>query len=220
MSLGIQYLSLFFLSINVVLAIKAFRKKADLKWFEILLAWSLFSQIVGRIMGISLGNNMPMLHLYTLFEFIFISLFYKKIIFDHLKIKKYFMPFLAFMVMIIICNSLFVESIMVHNVKAKGLTQVTIISYAIFYFFNRISNEIRKGDFYLNRINAAILMYYSGSLFIFIFANFLLEDLLIRSYFWRFNALLYLIFQILILIATWRLVFSNSKDSKMLNNQT
>jgi len=213
--IDIRDLSLVLLLINVIFSFKIIRTKTDLKWFEALLIWSLFIQIAAKIVGQTMGNNMPLLHIYTLFEFVFMSLFYKEIIFNSLKIKKYFTWFLIFIIVLIICNSLLFESILTHNIRAKGLTQIIIISYSIFYFFNRISVEIQRENIYLNRINAAILMYYAGSLFIFIFAEFLLEHSeLVRKYFWDFNALLYLVFQLLILIATWKIVFLESSEIK------
>ncbi|MGK0364010.1 MAG: hypothetical protein ACI85O_001064 [Saprospiraceae bacterium] len=207
--------SLACLLINVIFAFKISRKRPDLKWFEISLVWAFFIQISAIVLAHTIGNNLPLLHLYTLFEFIFISLFYKEIIFNNLKIKNYFTPFLGLMIIVIIGNSLFLESIMGYNSNAKGLTQFFIISYSIVYFFNKISVEVQRENLYLNRINAAILLYYAGSLFVFIFAKFLSNhsgD--ISGYFWEFNAILYSAFQILILITTWRLVFPSSVVSK------
>ncbi len=213
--IDVENISLLILVINVVFASKIFQAKPDLKWFEVSLIWAFLIQILAHIIANLFGNNMFLLHLYTLFEFIFISLFYKEILFSNYKFPRSINYIIGLTVLMIIANSIFFEPITGFNSNAKGLTQIIIISYAIGYFFNRISVDEVKKNLVLNRINAAIVLYYAGSLFIFIFAKFLMENsLTMNKYFWKFNALLYLIFQILILIATWRIVFPKVKEIK------
>jgi hypothetical protein len=212
-SADIENISLLLSAINVIFSIKIIRKKPNLRWFEMSLIWAFLIQILAHILAELVGNNMPLLHLYTLLEFVFISLFYKDILFKNYNFSRYFNYALGLVVVMIIYNSIFIEPLDEFNSNAKGLTQAIIISYAIIYFFNRISIDLIKNNLILNRINAAIILYYSGSLFIFVFAKFLMENsLLINEYFWEFNALLYLTFQILILIATWRIVFPKSTN--------
>jgi len=212
---SINEVPLLILFINVLFSIRVFKGRPDLKWFEITLIWSFIIQILADVLAGFNENNLPLLHLYTLLEFIFISLFYYQILFKNLKNNHYFYSFTGLITLILIANSIFYESIMGFNSNAKGLTQIIIISYAIIYFFNRISIDEVKENLILNRINAAILLYYAGSLFIFIFAKFLMENALTMDlYFWRFNMLLYLVFQILILIARWRIVFPKSTNIK------
>jgi hypothetical protein len=55
----------------------------------------------------------------------------------------------------------------------------------------------------LNLMNYAILIAYSGSLFIFMFGNVLLADEF-DNLFWEINIILNLLFQILILISIWK----------------
>ena len=204
-----------FLLINVLLAFKICKERKELKWFELSLVWALAIQIIAKIIALYKGNNLPLLHLYTMIEFVLISLFYKEILFNKLKIGQYFYYFIGLIVLIIVGNSIFIEPLRGFNSNAKGLTQLIIISYSIIYFFNRLSIDVSKKNLILNRINAAILLYYSGSLFIFVFAKILVKkSSILNNYFWDFNALLYLVFQILILIATWRLVFPKSAEIK------
>ncbi len=207
-----------FLLINVLFAFKIYKERNELKWFELSLIWALFIQIIAKTIAHYQGNNLPFLHLYTIFEFTLISLFYKEILFDNIKLGRYFYYFVGVIMLIIIGNSLFFESIYGYNSNAKGLTQIIIISYAVIYFFNRISIDVVQSNLVLNRINAAVLLYYASSLFIFIFAKFLLENSdIMFGYFWDFNALMYLTFQVLIFIATWRLVFPAFTEIKSEN---
>lgn len=208
-------ITLTLLFVNVLFSIVIFKRRPDLKWFEINLIWVLLVQVSASQLARIYGNNLPLLHLHTWVEFLLISLFYQEILFVNYKINRYFYHFVGLITLLLVCNSMFLEPLTGYNSNAKGLTQIIIISYSVSYFFNRISIDVVKSNLILNQINAAILLYYSGSLFIFTFAKFLAANSEIESgHFWKFNAFMYLVFQILILIATWRLVFPGAKASK------
>jgi len=208
-------IALMVLLINIVFLIKSYRKKTDLKWFIIALIQALLIQIFAIILAYKVGNNLPLLHLHTLLEFIFISLFYREILFKKHTSNQWFLFFIGIVSSVIIANSIFLETLTSYNSNAKALSQTLIIAFAVYYFFSRISTEVSQSNMILNQINAAILLYYAGSLFIFGFASFMSENSpLMNSYFWAFNAFLYLIFQILILITTWQLVFPTNQTPK------
>lgn len=208
-------IALIVLFVNVAFFIKIFRERTELKWFAMTLIAALIIQLLAYVFASKYGNNLPLLHLHTLLEFIFISLFYRQILFSEHSISVYLLYFIGVVSMLIVANSIFLEPLTGFNGNAKGLSQSLIIIYTILYFFSRISTEVREENMYLNKINASILLYYSGSLFIFIFASFLVKNSqVLNHYFWEFNALLYLVFQLLILTATWRLVFPTTLDMK------
>jgi len=205
-------LSLLILFINVLLTFKILKLAPDVKWFCILQVWALLIQIFSPKYSKYFGNNLPLLHLYTLFEFVFLSLFYWTILLGKQRYGKYFSSFVVLIVCLIVGNSIFLEPLTSFNTNAKGLSQVIIMAYTIIYFFNRMSIEVQTKNLILNRINAAILLYYAGSLFVFTFAQFIEERSdKVLTLLWMFNSILYLVFQLLILIATWRLVFPKKK---------
>ena len=146
-------------------------------------------------------NNLPLLHLYTLGEFILFSLFYREILPKIYFVSKNQLAIGVFVCMLIIGNSLFVQSIFGFNSYAKTLIQVILIGYGLSYFFGEPAMSIGK-DTQLNWINSAVLIYYSGTLFIYLFSDFFLRfgDGIPKE-FWMFNAFLNLIFHIFILIA-------------------
>lgn len=146
-------------------------------------------------------NNLPLLHLYTLFEFILISLIYRKMgLFDPWP-AQYFAIFLISIAGLIVLNSIFLESIYTYNSYAKTVVQLLFIGYAVGYMFQLKENSPDAGAH--NLMNYAILIAYSGSLFIFMFGNVLLADEF-DNLFWDINVLLNLLFQILILISVWK----------------
>lgn len=208
----ISDVSLIALCINVLCLFRLLKVKPELKWFGAYLVWALVIQIIAPYYGRYFGNNLPLLHLYTIFEFVFLSLFYEKILIRKLEYGKYFPWFVVLIVLLLIGNTFFLQPLTTFNSNAKGLAQIIIMSYTIIYFFNRISVDVSEGNIFLNRVNAAILLYYAGSLFIFTFAQFLLESPSdINRLFWMFNAALYLVFQLLILLTTCKVIFSHKE---------
>lgn len=173
-------------------------------------------------------NNLPLLHLLTLGELILLSLFYRKIIAKPNFKSKGFLYFIAFISILIICNSIFLQSIFIYNSYAKSLVQGIIIAYAILYFYN-LTVHIEPQSYYKNNIldidlnsqnqkslrliNSSILLYYSGSLFIFMFGNHYKQNQDIYLMFWVFNAALALLFYILLFFSIWQMVYQARKYS-------
>lgn len=149
-------------------------------------------------------NNLYLLHFYTLVEFLLITLFYHQV-FKHILIwRKNIFWFTGLMSLLIVANSIFLQPITVFNTNAKTLTQVIIVAYAVSYFIQATYDKLSSYLIVLKTINSAILLYYTGSLFIFMFGNvfFQLDDF--HKIFWVANALLYLIFQLLVFTAIWQ----------------
>lgn len=113
-------------------------------------------------------NNLPLLHLHTLGEFLLLSMFYRRLLSN-----KKFITWIIFIVGAgIILNSVFLQNIWSINSNARAVAQATIIFYSLLLFFDRlkaIDSKILYRPLFL--INTAILIYFSGSLIIFIFSE-------------------------------------------------
>lgn len=159
-------------------------------------------------------NNLPLLHIYTLGEFILFSLFYQFLFKDKIDKPKLFNLFIIIISVIIIFNSIFLQSIYGFNSYAKSLVQCILIGYSLYYFIGIDAKIEKRNQVEKSRLiaNTAILIYYSGSLFVFMFSDFFLRyGNKISFDFWMFNIILNLIFQIIILVALWK-VFRNKKS--------
>lgn len=178
--------------------------------FTGLLLFSLCIEVITHIMwfqhhyyGIKV-NNLYLLHFYTLVEFLLITLFYHQV-FKHILIwEKNIFWFIGLISLLIIANSTFLQPISVFNTNAKTLTQVIFIGYAVGFFLNATHHQTESYHNVLKTINSAILLYYTGSLFIFMFSNVLLGLEQRHNLFWVANAVLYLIFQLLVFTAIWQ----------------
>ena len=178
--------------------------------FTGLLLFSLCIEIITHIMwfqhhfyGIKV-NNLYLLHLYTLIEFLLITLFYHQVFQDISFWKKNVFGFIVFVSFLVVSNSIFLQPITVFNSNAKTLTQSIFIGYAIAYFLQANSDKTDLFSTVIKTINSAILLYYAGSLFIFMFGNVFFQLDEFHKIFWVANAVLYLIFQLLVFTAIWQ----------------
>ena len=177
---------------------------------------NLFIQLAAHFLWYKSLNNLPLLHLNTILEFVFISLFFKEMYIDQHFFKKNIRYIISGGVFLLIINSLFWEPINDFNSNAKTLVQVIIIAHAVAYFFDafgRIDFSEQQNQA-ISFICFAILLNYSGSLFIFMFSQFFPGDKnLTFEAFWIVNACLTFVFQLIILIAISRVAFQGRKLS-------
>ncbi len=212
--INVSYLILGIQLITIILFVSRFEHfSKSLYIFTGFIAFSFIITSISLFMWHNHANNLPLLHLYTFGEFLLLSWFYREIIgrprFSTIK----FNIFIGVVAALIILNSIFIQPLEEFNTYAKTLVQVVLIGYSILYFYyltNQEDNEVVEQKS-LRLINSALIVYYSGSLFIFMFSNYFIEndDNLI---FWVFNSLLNLIFQLLVLIAIWRVAFRETKS--------
>lgn len=163
-------------------------------------------------------NNMPLLHLYTLASFWLFSFFYRELFRGKPAVRRYFWPYMAAVTLIMVANTLWLEPIDGFNSNAKTLVQCIFIVYVVYYLFDAFGKTdfLNPNNLAVSLVNMAILIYNAGSLFIFMFAKTLNNGLLspkAQSGLWMMNSLLYLIFQLLLLIAVWIQVFKATKSS-------
>jgi hypothetical protein len=204
------YSALFVLAINVFFGF-AYWKKLNTPFRRLFyfLVWNSMIEILAFAFMKYGYNNLPLLHIYTLGEFILFSYFYKSLINKPIRFQKLFLYFLISGSFFIIVNSIFFQSIFGFNSFAKTFVQITIIGFAVLYFYNLIENQLystaaSKG---LRLVNSAVLIYYSGSLFVFMYGKFSFANTDIFTFFWAFNSVLYLLFQLFILIALWKISY-------------
>jgi hypothetical protein len=160
-------------------------------------------------------NNLPLLHIYTVLEFVLLTWFYSVLDTNNFILKRWKVGWTGVVMTLLILNSLLLQPIYTFNSYAKSTVQIIIISYAIGYFFN-IYGKIdltQRVPFSQVLINSGILIYYSGSLFIFMFSEWTLRywtGVFEAAYsgMWMLNSLLFFTFQIIILIAQWRILLT------------
>ena len=169
----------FFLILSCSIGIIHYKKLSSP--FKLLVGYLCFNLAieVGSIFGaIVYHQNLPLLHLYTVGEFILWTLFYDRLFKEKTFLNKYLYWILGIIGILVVLNSVFVQSIFSYNSYAKTLVQTLIICYALRYSFHFTEDAIHPTLEYrmLRVINAIVLIYYSGTLFIYMSSIFWLTD--------------------------------------------
>lgn len=159
-------------------------------------------------------NNMWVLHVYTVSEFVLLGLFYYHL----LKLKpekgKVNWPLIGLVgvALCIVAGSIFINSINGYNPFSRTLECIILCSLAIIFYVKEIrSLEELSADVY-NRegfifINTAVLILFSGQFFIYLLSGFIDSQLeYSRSgVIWIFNGILNVIFYSMLLVGIWKL---------------
>lgn len=219
----IWYLAYDWSSLPVVALIVAcfwvFKKwrRLDYPWqiLGVLFLFTLAIEIGARVMALLINNNLPLLHLYTLGELLFFALFYRSIFEPDSIHVRFFKWIVGSITVLVIANSVFLQSIFSFNSYAKTVVQFLVILYAIEFAFtlpdqNEVAVRNRQS---LSLINFAVLFYYCGSLFIFYFS--VIAEKMQENYQFLFdiNVLLSVIFYALILFGLWKAPYKPLKSS-------
>lgn len=194
------------------------RLPLEFKWLTAYLFFCLCIEVGAHLMSHQ-GNNLPLLHLYTLGEFLLWSFFFKTVLGKDSWLNKYFVPFLMGITGLVVANSVFLQPIWGFNSHAKTLVQLVIIVYALVFAFHYAEFNVRQSNAYkiLRFINALILMYYCATLFIFMSSGFWTANDLATNVLVRINKWLNILFLVLILFSIWKVTrfLHNSSSSQV-----
>lgn len=161
------------LSLLIPLATALFVRGSLRRPFWILVAYLFFSGSINLVAILnSTRNNLPWLHLYTCVEGTLLLLFYRAIQPVQWLRKLNTVLVLVFPLLCII-NGLFIQSIYQFNSYVRPIEAILLIGNTIYYFWDDTAKR-ETGPWAANPFNwanAGFLLYFSGSLFQFIFSN-------------------------------------------------
>lgn len=120
-------------------------------------------------------NNLPLLHIYTIAEFIMISWFYMIVLRGYKKTRLIFWLAVCFTVFGLL-NSLLLQSWYTFNTIPRSIESLLVILLSLVCYYKMLSElKIRKMErspiFW---INTGFLFYFSGALFLFMLSNYIL----------------------------------------------
>ncbi len=186
------------LIINAVLYSKfLISKDLAYRYFSIYLLCMAVNQLTGTILFELEIDNLFLANTYLLAQFLMLSLFYYAI-FKGKKQRKYILAVLTIILIILGVQYAWTPDLFLqYNTIGVIVTSTVLISYSIIYFFNYISDKELK----LYLVNSGILIYLLGTILLFSIANTGLKlSKHIDIALWILNAIIYLVFQIIILI--------------------
>lgn len=144
--------------------------------------------------------NLPLLHIYTLTEFILIYLFYEIYFNRFYPVLLLRITAVAFVVFSVI-NSLFIQPINGFNTYARAAEAfiLTVLSLLCFY---KLAQEHRPA---ITWINTGLLLYFSGAFLLFIVSNYILSyGNELNYHIWAVHAFLSLTMYLLITVGLWK----------------
>lgn len=143
-------------------------------------------------------NNLPLLHFYTVLEFIVLALFFRQVMPHRLaKIIPYLLS--AFAAYCII-NAIAFQSVFTYNTYPRALEALLLIISALSVFYKMLSGD-EDLPWFKNPVtffNIGLLFYFSGSLSLFLLSQALLKNAYLNQIAWVVHAtlvfLMYMLF--------------------------
>ncbi len=179
---------------------------SDLKIIFYYLAVATVTQAVSFAFWKQSVNNFPILHLYTIIEYLLLLWFYSVVL-------KEFIPKYVFIVLSIafpifsILNSLYIENIYAFNTYGRSLEALIFIFLSISWFVKIVAEdeETRLMGKAINYINSGFLVYFAGSIAMFSYSSYVAQmSEAHRINVWTIHTVLAVQLYILIAIGLWK----------------
>ena len=194
--------------------IKRSHKHKRLKIIFFYLVFAGIIDIVERLLGSRHINNLPLLHFYTLVEFLFILRFFQLIL-NNLNLLAYRLIAILMYLFSVFCiiNFIFFQSIFQFNSYPRPIAALIIIGLSMFYFSSRgePGDQLSWINDPLNWMVSGLLVYFGSSLFHFAFLNILYEkaSLKVNFIFGTIHATLVMVMYLLFAVG-----FLNAKNER------
>jgi hypothetical protein len=153
-------------------------------------------------------NNMPLLHFYTITEFLFIST-YLKLQIDNKSVWKTITVIQVLFVSFSIFNSLFIQHIQTFNSYARSSEALILIILILHLFASEIRNPSAKNSHStgFTWINSGLIIYFTSNLFLFALNNYYdPTNKKVYEIFWTVHAALCISMYSLISIGIWKAI--------------
>lgn len=149
------------------------------------LVFSGLINIAERIMGHYKINNLPLLHLYTIGECLFIMYFFYGVFQFKDRIGKSILWAMFIFTAYALVNMFFIQGIYQHNSYVRPVGSLLINGLCLYYFFSQ-TRAIHSTSWISEPINwmvTGFLVYFGSSLFHFAFLNIISEKASMQVYF-------------------------------------
>ncbi len=176
------------------------------KLLGILVGIAVAIEVLALIIGAGVFhlNNLFLLHIFTVLELGLLALMFGPAIGSLLPAPQLRLLILGFVVFAIF-NSIYIDGITRFNAFAKAIEALMVIGFVLLYFYHILRTlEIKHLDRApLFWVAAGSLIYFSGSLFVFIYSNKIVSSVSSSFTIWGIHAFLYILKNIFYSIALW-----------------
>lgn len=163
-------------------------------------------QASSSYLNYSRQNNLWLLHYYTPLEFVCIMVFYMQVLHGFIKKELFWWGGLAF-VGLSVLNSLYLQDTHTFNTYARSLEGILVILLCLAWCYRTLSElkiqRLEQDPVFW--VNTGFLLYFSGSVLLFAFSNYILEiNRALNLYIWAFHAFFSILLYLFITIALWK----------------
>ncbi len=157
------------------------------------------ANLIGSIFASHGVNNMPISHVFTVLEFVLCSLFYRKAL-NGTAVQLAVVPLICFFIVLSIVSAIYWQGIFVFNSYTRSFETITFIIYGLALYYKLLGMDMSMSKQHFSKIwiNTGLVLYFSGSLFLFIFPEFLHAPPWVYDVGWIMHAslvmLMYLLF--------------------------
>lgn len=184
--------------------LKTLKRFLPLRVLLCLISASLIFDIVGTLMLLNGTHNIWLINLYSLTEYLLLALFYFTLFKFNSNWKSTLGLFYA-LVLIVMTIIAIAQSFTEHiNSLFLGVKSIIFICSSVIYF-KLMLDKIEFDTPWSNPffwINSAIIIYFSGCFFIFIFSEY--RDVSKTINLWDIHNIIHIIYNLLILIGFWK----------------
>ncbi len=183
-------------TLSILMSLEFKKNELPRKVIAIYLIGSFIAQGIATIYWYFGLNNLTILHIYSLFQFIAFSAFFWSATENKTK-QRWITVISGIVSCLLVINSIWNESLSDFNSMGIFISNGTIVAYSITYFFEILGANLDSKKYLI--VNAGVLMFISESLVVFLFGNFLKEVALIdQAVLWYTHISTYIIFLLLI----------------------
>ncbi len=180
--------------------------QAEFKTITFYMILSVITQIISYIFWRYKKNNLPILHLYTIVEFLIILNFFFEIHKGFLSQKFFLVTAIVFPILSVI-NSVWIQNIYTFNTYSRSLEALLFIFLSVSWFISEVSQfeEKKTNSLALRYIVSGFLIYFTGSIVLFSFDNEI--NKLIAEYvlnIWFIHTTLLMFLYLLITVGLWK----------------
>lgn len=208
----IIYFGHLLLLLNTILLIRSYRKQSvAFNIYTYYLILILIIQIISSYKSFYKTPNIHLSHFYFIGQFILLSIFFKNIL-----EKKSLKKITTFTLVIVVIAMglyyvLYPSNYYKFNIFEIVITSVPLITYCFFFFIQAIDGTSKKFTY----IVSGFFLYILCSTLLFISGNL---NASIMKAMWAINALLYIIYQVLIFTEWYKNLRTLKKDHSQLND--
>lgn len=186
------------------------RIKLPMKFIALFVIGSFIIQIVSFIRWEIKANNLVWLHIYSIMQFVLLSLFYRSVL-TSIKWKNLINVITVLVSIILILNSIYFEPLLSFNSRGVFISNSVLIVYSIAYFFQLLDSDAKTKNYQV--LNSGVVLFTAESLVIFLFGNYLSEmEFVSQVGLWLTHSIVYMLLVLFIYIELWRHQYKKEKN--------